>query len=229
MKTAAIIFCAVSFLFADVEIPKLTAWATDETGTLPQSFLTQLNSVLKSFQDSTTSQVVFLMMGTIEDYPLEDFAYETAAQNKIGTKENNNGVLFLIVMNDRVVRIEVGYGLEGALPDATASSIIRNDVIPFLKKGDYESAVRAGLTSILASIKGEYTAPEKEDSFNIKSYLPIAFYIVLMLLGLFRRKGRRGMMFGGFPGGTFGGGGGGFGGFSGGGGSFGGGGASGRW
>lgn len=233
MKTAALFFCAVSFLCADVQIPKLTAWATDETGTLSQSLLTQLNSVLKSFQDSTTNQVVFLMMNTIEDYPVEDFAYETAAQNKIGSKENNNGILFLIVKNDRVVRIEVGYGLEGALPDATASSIIRNDVIPFLKKGDYDSAVRAGLSSILASVKGEYTATEKKDSFNIKSYLPIAFYIMLALLGLFGRKGRRGMMFGGFPGGTFGGGfgggGGGFGGFGGGGGSFGGGGASGRW
>lgn len=233
MKFAAIIFFCASFIFADTEIPQLKAWATDQTGTLSQSTISSLNLSLKKFQDSTTSQVVFLMISTLGDSPVEDFAYETATQNKIGSKEFNNGILFLIVKNDRVVRIEVGYGLEGTLPDATASSIIRNEIIPYLKKDDYDSAVKAGVNAILLATAGEYSATEKDDSSGGKNFLPIIFYIALMLFGLLGRRRRRGMMFGGFPGGTFGGfgggGGGGFGGFSGGGGSFGGGGASGRW
>lgn len=226
-------FLFASFVFADVEVPQLKAWATDQTATLSQSTISMLNLSLKGFQDSTTNQVVFLMINTLGDYPVEDFAYETATKNKIGSKDFDNGVLFLLVKNDRVVRIEVGYGLEGALPDATASSIIRNEVIPYLKKDDYDSAVRAGVNAITSAIAGEYSAENKEESTGSKNILPIIFYIALMLFGLFGRRKRRGMMFGGFPGGTFGGfgggGGGGFGGFSGGGGSFGGGGASGRW
>lgn len=220
--------------FAENQVPTLTRWATDLTNTLSNDELTSLNFKLKLFEDSTSTQIVFLMINTLDGYPVEDYAYETAAKNKIGQKGKDNGILFLVVKDDKVVRIEVGYGLEGALPDAIASSIIRNEIIPYFKKGDYYTGINSGIQSIFKAVAGEYQADEKSDEPKVNIQL-ILFVIFILLSLLFPRR-RRGIFytggFGGFGGGGFSGrgfGGSGFGGFSGGGGSFGGGGASGRW
>jgi uncharacterized protein len=165
-------------------------------------------------------------------------SHEIATKNNIGTKENNNGVLFLVAKEDRQMRIEVGYGLEGALPDATSNSIIRNEVTPLFREGNYTKGVVAGLNAIVAATRGEYTATEPKDEDNGKkgfSWFWLLFLIFFFILPRIR-GGKRlgsGMIYygGGFGGGSSGGsfGGGGFGGFSGGGGSFGGGGSSGSW
>jgi len=231
-------------LFAQVEIPDLKNWATDYTNTLSNDEVSRLNRDLDTYADTTTSQIVFLMMTTLDDYPLEMFAYETATKNKIGTKENNNGVLFLVVKQDKKMRIEVGYGLEGALPDALTNSILRNEVRPFFRKNDYYGGIVQGISALKAAIGGEYTAQPKDDDSkeDFKGIGPIIIIILFILFNiLFRGGGRGGGRRGGFVffpgggglgsrGGGFGGGGGGFGGgFSGGGGSFGGGGSSGSW
>jgi len=186
------------------------------------------------------------MIPTLNDYPIEMYAYETATKNKIGTKENNNGVLFLIAKNDRKLRIEVGYGLEGALPDALCGSILRNDVRPYFKQGEYFEGIKAGINAIKAATVGEYKAPPKEKSKSkfkgFSSFIIIIIFIIISIIsriGRGRKGGGGGFIFlpgaGGFGSrsgssfGGFGSGGGGFGGFSGGGGSFGGGGSSGSW
>ncbi len=227
-------------LSAQPKVPKLNAYATDLSGTLTQSQLEALNRGLRNFYEKTSTQIVFLMIPSLEGYPLEMYSYEVVEKNKIGTKGRDNGVLFLVVKNDKKMRIEVGYGLEGALPDALASSIIRNEVAPYFRKGMYYQGVVAGLNAIISAVKGEYVNKEKKNpkekgsgGFFYYLFLFILFLIfsgfrggpgALILLGGLGGfgGGRRSGGFGGF-------GDGGFGGFSGGGGSFGGGGASGGW
>lgn len=236
MKKIVFILLLFSFrLTAQPEIPVLKNYANDFTSTLTQSQLNELNYLLKSFDDSTSTQIVFLMIRSLQGYPLEYYTYEVADKNKIGRAGKNNGVLFFVAKEDRKMRIEVGYGLEGALPDALASSILRNEVRPYFRKGDYYSGIKSGIAAIMMAVKGEYTNDKREDDDNVKA--PIGYIIMIILFLLLTRGGKRGgllpwLVIGSMGGGRSGGwGGGGFGGggFSGGGGSFGGGGASGSW
>lgn len=244
LRILVVLFFVFQPLYSQVEIPVLNQWATDYTNTISREELSRLNSDLKNYADTTSNQIIFLMITSLDDYPIEMFAYEAATKNKIGTKNNNNGVLFLVVKRDKKMRIEVGYGLEGALPDALTSSILRNEVRPFFRKDDYYGGVVQGINAMKAAIGGEYTAERKDDDDkeDFKGIGPIIIIILFILFNIFFRGGGRGGRRGGgfvfFPGGGGfgsrsggfgGGGGGGFGGFSGGGGSFGGGGSSGSW
>ncbi|MDP2037946.1 MAG: TPM domain-containing protein [Ignavibacteria bacterium] len=237
----------VSSAYSQISIPVLKNYANDQTSSLNSSELYTLESKLKSFDDSTSNQVVFFMMNTLDGYPLESFCYETAAKNQIGSKKNSNGVLFFVAKEDRKMRIEVGYGLEGALPDALTSSILRNEVRPYFKSGDYYAGVNAGLEAIILATKGEYKGEPKSKGKGTGIpfiFIVIIFIIIAVLSGKGGKGGGGGLLpllilssmggsrgRGGFGGGSSwgGSGGGGFGGFSGGGGSFGGGGSSGSW
>lgn len=242
------LFLSISFSssFAQVEIPILKKYANDFTNTLTSSELFTLEEKLHAFDDSTSNQIVFLMISSLDGYPLESYCYETASKNKIGVKKNNNGVLFFVAKDDRKMRIEVGYGLEGALSDALASSILRNEVRPYFKTDDYFAGINSGIDAIIAATKGEFKGEEKKGKGDGIPFIFIIFLIIV--ISIFGRKsgGRGGSggsgilpwlilssmgssrsSWGGRSSGGFGGFGGG--GFSGGGGSFGGGGASGSW
>jgi len=231
-----ILFC-YSIGFAQPQIPKIKMWATDLTGTLSQTELQSLNARLKSYQDTTSNQIVVLMIPSLENYPIEMLAEETATKNKIGTEKNNNGILLLIAKNDKELRLEVGYGLEGAVPDAIASSIIRNVIRPRFRDSDYYLGINEGINSIIAAIGGEYKIEDADDDGGF----PFIILIIIIIVAFsFMRGGgpfvsggvyRTGTRSGGWTSGTssWGGSSGSGGGFSGGGGSFGGGGASGSW
>jgi uncharacterized protein len=232
------IFC-ISIAYSQPQVPLLQSWANDFTNTLTSQQLDNLNTRLKTFEDSTSNQLVMLMIPTLDDYPIEYYSHETAQKNKIGTAEHDNGALLLVAKDDRKLRIEVGYGLEGALPDALASSIIRNVIVPHFKKSDYFSGISEGIDAIISAIAGEYTAEEREEPDDKGSSIISTILMVIFGLIVFFLRGRRrgivgsillGSMLGGSRGGRSGGFGG-FsgGGFSGGGGSFGGGGSSGSW
>lgn len=225
-------------LLAQPEIPELKQYANDFTNSIPQSKLQQLSNELRKFDDATSNQIILLIINTLDGYPLDMYANEVAEKNKIGTKGNDNGILFLVVKNDRKMRIEVGYGLEGALPDALASSIIRNEVAPYFKKDNYYSGIIAGLSAIIAATKGEYIRDRRRDSNdNDGGGFPWGFLIFIIIFLVFgKNRGGLGALLllgalggGGRSSGGFGGGGFSGGGFSGGGGGFGGGGASGGW
>ena len=246
-KLLLLFFIPILLVNAQTDYPVLKYYANDFTNTLDNSELYTLNSVLKSFNDTTSNQVVFLMINSLDGGSLEDFTYQTAAKNKVGSKKNNNGVLFFVAKEDRKMRIEVGYGLEGALPYALCSSILRNEVRPYFKQGDYYDGIKAGLNAIISATKGEYKADKKDKDGKGRAFPYIFIAIIIFSILSSLRKGGRGggggggllpwiilssmgnsnRGSGGFGG--FSGGGGGFGGFSGGGGSFGGGGASGGW
>jgi uncharacterized protein len=235
MKIFSLVFVLTTFLFAQPEAPVLKQWANDFTNTLGSNQLETLNQRLKTFEDSTTNQLVMLMIATLNDYPIEYYSYEVAQKNKIGTEEHDNGALLFVAKNDKKLRIEVGYGLEGALPDALASSIIRNVIVPHFKKNDFYAGITAGIDAIISAIAGEYQAEkdvsEDDEGTPLISTIIMIIFGILMFIFRGRGKGRRGgfIYFGGLGGGRSGFSSGGFGGFSGGGGSFGGGGSSGSW
>lgn len=236
MKRIAIIIFLTSFsVFSQPEIHILKMWATDFTGTLSQAELQSLNARLKSFQDTTSNQIVVLMIPSLENYPIEILAEETATKNKIGTEKNDNGILLLIAKDDRELRLEVGYGLEGAVPDAIASSIIRNEIRPKFRDGYYYLGINDGISSLIEAIGGEYKIENTDEDGDF--LLIIFIIIIIIVIFSFMKSGgpfvsgrvyRIGTRSGGWTSGSSSWGGS-SGGFSGGGGSFGGGGASGSW
>ncbi len=241
MKLYFLVFILfISTAFSQPEIPKLKMWATDLTNTLSQSELNNLNIRLKAFEDTTSNQIIVLMISSLDNYPIEMLAEETATKNKVGTEKNDNGILLLIAKEDRELRFEVGYGLEGAVPDAIASSIIRNEITPRFKDNDYYLGINSGISALIKAIGGEYKAVDTE---NEEGFPFIIFIIIFIVIWIFASKGgpfvpggvyRTGTRSGGWTSGTSSWGGSssgwsGGGGFSGGGGSFGGGGASGSW
>lgn len=243
MNRTLFIVLFISFFFFAQKIPKIDNWANDLTNTLNESELFQLNSKLKSFEDTTSNQIVVLIIPSLEENSIEVLANEIFNHNKIGSKANDNGILILIVKDDKEIRIEVGYGLEGRLTDATSSSIIRNEMIPFFKENKFYEGIDAGINAIFQAIEGEYINRNfnEEDQFDVLSLIIFLIFIIIIINFYSRnRTFRIGRNVGGYNspwGGGFGGGGftgfggrsSGSGGFSGGGGMSGGGGASGRW
>lgn len=227
--------------FAQTTAPAaLTRYVTDATGTLPPETVESLNARLAAFDGQTSTQIVVVVLSTLGGEPLEDASRRIVIGNRMGQKGKDNGVLLLVVRNDRKIRIEVGRGLEGVLTDMLANQIIRHEIVPHFKKDDYAGGIEAGVTAIMAATRNEYTAdPKGEGGEGVPIGVIIVILIIAFIMSRMRSSGiRRGGMFppmgGGFGGGSFGGGGfggGSFGGggFSGGGGSFGGGGSSGSW
>ena len=242
----------------DAQIPgKPQRYVTDRAGVFGSGQAEALNSRLEQFEKDTSSQILVWVDRKIpEGFTLEDFTVRAAQKWGAGHKKEDNGAVLFVFTEDRKVRIEVGYGLEGALPDITAKQIIDNEIVPQFRAGDYAGGITAGATGMMAAVKGEYkwtgrTVDEgrrrRSDSSGDCLTAAIFLGIFVVLPILFRRNRFRshggGGWWGGFGGpfigggfggggfGGFGGGGGGFsgGGFSGGGGSFGGGGASGSW
>lgn len=223
-------------------------YVTDQAGILPAEAEARLNARLKQFDEETSNQVLVAIFPSLPSASLEDFTIRTAQAWRAGRAKLDNGAVLFVFVQDRKVRIEVGYGLEGALPDVTAHRIIEEQITPRFRAGDYAGGLEAGVGAIIAATRGEYKAEPRPAAGGgggegIDVWMVILVIIVLIIMsrggGGGRTYGRRGYRRGGFipipmgwggGGGGWGGGGGfGGGGFSGGGGSFGGGGASGSW
>jgi uncharacterized protein len=218
---------------------------------VPKDVAERLDAKLRAFDEQTSSQIVVAVFPELPSPSLEDFTIRTAQSWRVGRKKLDNGVVLFVFVKDRKTRIEVGYGLEGALPDATAKQIISDLMLPHFRQGDYAGGLEAAIDAIMAATRGEYKAPPSAAP-RIQRPIPlwlILFLVFFVVIPIWRRlrKGSRtynrrgwdtpwwwgpgggggGWGSGGFGGGGSGGGGGG--GFSGGGGGFGGGGASGSW
>ncbi|MBU6158352.1 MAG: TPM domain-containing protein [Bacteroidetes bacterium] len=212
-----------------------------------------LEQKLSAFDDSTSNQIAVVTIGDIGDYEIEDFAVALGRKWGVGGKDNNNGVVLVVLIdkerNKKKIWIATGYGLEGAIPDITAKQIIEDEILPNFKAHDIYRGLEEGTNALMLASKGEYTPPEGYHKRKKKDGIPpfaiiIIVVIFLIISSIGRRGGGGGMISrsgrrhwgssvppiwfpsGGFSGGRSGGGGG-FGGF--GGGSFGGGGAGGSW
>lgn len=154
--TCVFLFSAVAARAQDV--PYLMGRVNDYADILSSRTISELNSELKYFEDSTSNQVVVLTINNLGGANLEEYSVKVAETWKLGQKGKDNGVLLLVVKDDRKIRIEVGYGLEGTLTDALCSVIIQREILPKFRNGDYNSGVKAGVASILGAINGTFTA-----------------------------------------------------------------------
>ncbi len=231
---------------AEPEFPPLTGRVNDRAGLLSERDQRELEAALARFEAETTDQIVVVTVASLQGLPIEEYGYQLGRHWGIGQKGKDNGALLIVAPEEREVRIEVGYGLEGELTDAQSRTIIETRILPHFRGGDFAAGIKAGVAAMIETLGGSYdpalapVQPSQSDRapspFPLAIALPIIMIIVLNLLFSQRRRGRFrhygppiilpddwGARHGGF------GGGGRSGGFSGGGGSFGGGGASGRW
>ncbi|MGH7767658.1 MAG: TPM domain-containing protein [Candidatus Binatia bacterium] len=236
-----------------LDVPPLKGRVNDYAGLLPSARAQALEQRLAQFENETGHQIAVLTIPSLQGEDIESFSIRVAENWKIGKKGFDNGAILVIAHKDKRLRIEVGYGLEGVLPDAIASRIINEVIVPRFRNGDFPGGIEAGVESVMKVTRGEPLAEaQRRQPAPSSRRFPAHLVLPLLLLGFWlvsaltpRRhrsawSGRRGRGYfdssggffpGGFGGGGFGGGGfsGGGGGFSGGGGGFGGGGASGRW
>ncbi|MEN9705578.1 MAG: hypothetical protein RLZZ393_1457 [Pseudomonadota bacterium] len=140
-------------------VPRLESPVTDLTGTLTAAQQSELEQKLVDFQRRKGAQVALLMVPTTAPEQIEQFSIRVAEEWKLGRAKPDDGVLLLVALKDRRMRIEVGYGLEGALTDATSRRIIADTITPLFRQGDFYGGVSAGLQKIMAVVEGEALPP----------------------------------------------------------------------
>jgi uncharacterized protein len=247
-RLCVILLLAFGFrLLADEVIPPPpTAYFNDYAHVVSAGTAAQLNQTLENFERQSSDQILVAIFPKMQsDSSIEDYTVRVARSWQVGQKEKNNGAVLFVFVRDHKMFLEVGYGLEGVLPDALCKRIIDEQITPRFKAGDFDGGLTAGVQAILAAAKGEYqgngttvaeqgqTVSGHHDWGDVISF--IIFILVVILFMSFRIYflpfGGIFYSGGGWSGGSSSGGGGGFGGggFSGGGGSFGGGGAGGGW
>jgi len=202
MKRLFTLLLACSFISLCAERPRPAGrWVVDEASVLSQSTESMLSQLLNEHEDSTSNQVVVLTIPTLNGEAIEDYAHTIFNDWHIGQADKDNGVLLLVSIAERKVRIEVGYGLEPYLTDLTSRSIIDNEIVPEFKKGDFDQGVINGVKAILSAIHGTYT-PVAHDDTNFASLFAVGGvlavfgflaaktkgaggYVMLVVVGLF--------------------------------------------
>jgi uncharacterized protein len=161
----ALFLCWAQAALADVEVPQLKGRVVDQTNTLNASYIETLNQRIRSFEQRKGSQIAILIVPTTEPETIEQYSIRAAEAWKIGRKKIDDGALLVIAKNDHKLRIEVGYGLEGALTDVTARRIIDEVIAPHFKEGDFAGGISEGITRIIGVIDGApLPAPKPEAS-----------------------------------------------------------------
>jgi len=182
-----------SLAHAEVAVPPLSARVTDLTSTLDAVQKQQLETRLAQFEEKKGAQIAVLLIPTTQPETIEQFGIRVVDAWKLGRKGIDDGVLLLIAKDDRTLRIEVGYGLEGVLPDAVAKQIISETITPHFKRGDYYAGIATGIEQLLKVIEGESLPPPRESSAvsgginNLESLLFIAFMLVMGVGGVLRK------------------------------------------
>jgi uncharacterized protein len=172
-----------------VAVPELRSPVTDLTQTLTATQQQSLESMLRSYETRKGSQIAVLLVPTTQPETIEQYSIRVVEQWKLGRKKIDDGVLLLVAKNDRAVRIEVGYGLEGVLTDAVTSRIIRNVIAPQFRQGDFYQGISDGLTRIIELADGEAlpsgsgsTATAHDKNFP----WPFVIFVVLIAGGALR-------------------------------------------
>jgi uncharacterized protein len=174
---------------ADVAVPPLTARVTDLTGTLSGGAVSRIETKLADFEARKGSQIAVLIVPTTQPEEIEQFSIRVAEAWKIGRKGTSDGAILIVAKDDRRARIEVGQGLEGALPDAIASRIISDTVTPHFKLGEFDGGVEAGVDQMISVINGEpLPAPDTkwEHRSGLGNILPILLIVVFVASGVLR-------------------------------------------
>jgi uncharacterized protein len=185
---AVVLTLLAASLQAAPSFPKLSGRVVDNANLLSAAAERQLTQQLQAQESATSNQVVVVTLKSLQGYDIADYGYQLGRHWGIGQAEKNNGVLLIVAPNERKVRIEVGYGLEGTLTDALSKQIIESQIIPHFKRKDYTGGIQAGTTAILGILAGSYDvaklkqAPRsKQDRFE----LFFIMVIVTIVLGEF--------------------------------------------
>ncbi len=182
-------FCAVA---EDAPIPPLTGRVVDLNGALTAGQKRELEASLEAFEKRKGSQIAVLIAGTTFPEPIESFAIRVAEAWKIGRKGVDDGVVVVIAKSDQAMRLEVGYGLEGAVPDAIAKRLIEEEFVPKFREGNFYDGLRSGLDRLMRVIDGEpLPAPKLEagrgsEPRSIEAYLVLFMAIVIAVGGVLR-------------------------------------------
>ena len=159
-----------------------TGFVNDFAGILSPETKTQLEAKLTDFSDKESNEISIVTIKTLDGDTIENYAVKLFEEWKIGKAKQDNGVLLLIAPNDRQVRIEVGYGLEGALTDLESKMIIENVLTPAFKAGDYNGGINEAIDSIISATMGEYLPPDSSQKMNLKSTIYFGGFIFLLVL-----------------------------------------------
>jgi uncharacterized protein len=226
--SAILLLFASAFVAAEISFPKLTGRVVDNANLIDAGTEQELTNRLAAHEQASTNQLVIVTLPNLQGVEIEDFGYQLGRTWGIGQKDKNNGALLIVAEEERKVRIEVGYGLEGELTDAISANIIQSVILPQFRQGKFNEGIQAGAYAIIEALGNQYEM--REPATNEQKIHPLSLIFLLAIFIFFPRLGAlfglaslgRGGR-GGFGGGGFGGG------FGGGGGGFGGGGASGGW
>ncbi len=183
---AVFLWATLAWAAAEVAVPPLTARVTDLSSTLSQDQRAALEQKLAALEARKGSQVAVLLVPTTQPEAIEQYAIRVFDQWKLGRKGVDDGVLLLVAKNDRKLRIEVGRGLEGAIPDAFAKRIIEEEITPRFKQGDFNGGISAGVDRITRLVDGEAMPAPKKAAQSGRHWDPdLLFYgfIAVMLLG----------------------------------------------
>ena len=186
----ALTLCWALFATAQVPVPPLTGHVTDQTGTLTAEQKAALEQTLTAFEARKGSQLAVLMVDSSAPEEIEQYAIRVAEQWKLGRKKVDDGAILVVAKNDRALRIEVGYGLEGALNDLTSKRIISEVILPRFKSQDFYGGISAGVGQIIRVIDGEpLPEPGRSTAGNIgdvQRFVPILFILALGVGGVLR-------------------------------------------
>ena len=175
---------------AQIAVPPLSGRVTDQTSTLTTEQKATLEQTLQAFETRKGSQLAVLILPTTTPETIEQYALRVAEQWKLGRKKVDDGAILVVAKNDRTLRVEVGYGLEGALNDATSKRIISEIITPRFKQGDFNGGITAGIDQIIRVIDGEpLPTPATQAGggiAGIQQYAPFIFVLVLVIGGLLR-------------------------------------------
>ncbi len=192
MRFAAAMMLVLAALTAraQVAVPQLTSRVTDLTGTLSGEAVSRIETKLAAFEAKKGSQIAVLIVPTTQPEEIEQYSIRVADAWKLGRKGVDDGAILLIAKNDRRVRIEVGTGLEGALPDAIANHIVDETIAPHFKLGDYDGGVEAGVDRIVSVVEGE-PLPEPDKKWashgnGLGNALPLLLVVVVVASGVLR-------------------------------------------
>ena len=182
--------CCSFVASAEVTVPPLVGRVTDQTATLTPEQKATLEQTLQAFEAKKGSQIAVLIIPSTAPETIEQYALRVAEQWKLGRKKVDDGAILVVAKTDRALRIEVGYGLEGALNDATSKRIISEIITPRFKQGDFYGGITAGVEQIIRVIDGEpLPEPNRKLSggdFNVQQYIPIIFILALVIGGVLR-------------------------------------------
>jgi uncharacterized protein len=185
----ACLLCCPLIASAQVPVPELTSPVTDLASTLSAQQKATLEQTLLSFANRKGAQIAVLIIPSTAPETIEQYALRVAEQWKLGRKHTDDGAILVVARNDRALRIEVGYGLEGALNDAVSKRIISEVITPRFQQGDFYGGISAGIGQMIRVVDGEALPPPRErpaSAGDVQRYAPVLLIVVLGVGGLLR-------------------------------------------